>query len=242
MNVLTITNQKGGVGKTTLALHLATLAAMDRSVLLVDVDPQGNATAWTGGVPDSANIRHLFEGQDVTPVRLRGMDVLGADISLASAERRIAYADYYRLRRYLAADTHDLVIIDCPPTLGVFSTAALVAADWFLVPVDASRFAVLGLHDLFDTARDVRGSVEGSRLRCLGIVLHGISNRTKVAKQVQDTLRAEYDARLFTTVVPQATAVPLAITNGATVLQSDPDSKAAMAYRALWAECQERMT
>lgn len=242
MNVLAVANQKGGVGKTTLVIHLAALASETQRVLVVDADPQGNATSWYGGVQDQANVRLLFEGKDVAPrVTGRGVDLLGADISLASVERRTTYADFYRLHRYLARQDYDLVIVDCPPALGIFSTAALIAATWFLVPVDASQFAIMGLRDLFASAREVLNSVDGSTLKCLGIVLNGMASRTRVAQQVQAALKTEYDARLFATVVPEATAVREAVANGQTIFDTAPGSKAARAYQSLWTEAQERM-
>jgi len=242
MRVLAVANQKGGVGKTTLVIHLAALASETAKVLVVDCDPQGNATSWYGGVEDRANVRLLWDGQDVAPQHAKGVDILGSDISLASVERHTTYADFHKLHRYLAQDTtHDLAILDCPPALGIFSTAALIAATVFLVPVDASQFAVLGLRDLFATAREILHSVDGSTLRCLGIVANGMANRTRVAKQVQGALRDEYEARLFGTVIPEATAVREAVANGQTVFQAAPNSKAAQAYKALWAEITERM-
>jgi chromosome partitioning protein len=206
--VIAIANAKGGCGKTTTALHLAVaFAEQGISVLAVDMDPQGTLTRQLGitarGAPTVKEV--LLAGmtlpEAVVAARLR-LDVLGADLRLASADLDLATAvgGDTRLRRALRNAAYDLVLIDCPPAIGKLTVNALVAADAFLVPLDPSQYALEGLDMLQPTVQAVRENYSPD-LAFLGPVLVLAEPRTIVTKLVREQLETEWGALVFHTVV-----------------------------------------
>jgi chromosome partitioning protein len=181
--ILAVANQKGGVGKTTIAFSLAKMSAVERETLAIDLDPQGNLTScFTESLPDSANVKLLWDkdkdgnpidGQ-LTPVPLaKNFSLVGADISLSFWETGGGAAAYFKLSGWLKRrkEADSWTIIDCPPNLGIFSINAFIAADYVLIPVDASKFCIQGLDALFRSMKEVNRELrQDGGLKVAGIL------------------------------------------------------------------------
>ncbi|MDO9066635.1 MAG: AAA family ATPase [Chloroflexota bacterium] len=242
--ILAITNQKGGVGKTTTAINLAAcLVERGKRVLLVDTDPQANASSGLGF--DKANIRRsvydaLINGMPLEQVVLLtnrvGLDLApaagalaGAEVELVSMSRR-----EYRLEQALAPlrSRYDYVLLDCPPSLGLLTLNALVAADGVLVPIQCEYLSLEGLSRLIDTVRLVRESLN-PRLRLAGIVMTMFDPRTNLSTQVVQDVAKHFPKEIFKTIVPRSIRLSEAPSYGRTILEYDAGSRGAQAYRAL---------
>ena len=238
--ILAIANQKGGVGKTTTAINLATaLAAIDKEVLLVDLDPQGNATTGVGLDPreQTASIYDVIIGQAhlldaVRPTAVpklslvpSSVDLSGAELELAPLPRREAH-----LRRALdgQAGTWDYVLIDCPPALGLLTLNALVAADAVLVPLQAEYYALEGLSHLLRTLKGVKRALN-PRLDLHGVVITMFDRRNNLCQMVAQDVRSHLGDRVYETIIPRNVKVSEAPSHGKPVLIYDlrcPGSKA----------------
>ena len=238
--ILAIANQKGGVGKTTTAINLATaLAAIEKEVLLVDLDPQGNATTGVGLDPreQTASIYDVIIGQAhlldaVRPTAVpklslvpSSVDLSGAELELAPLPRREAH-----LRRALdgQAGTWDYVLIDCPPALGLLTLNALVAADAVLVPLQAEYYALEGLSHLLRTLKGVKRALN-PRLDLHGVVITMFDRRNNLCQMVAQDVRSHLGDRVYETIIPRNVKVSEAPSHGKPVLLYDlrcPGSKA----------------
>jgi chromosome partitioning protein len=239
--ILAVTNQKGGVGKTTSAVNLAaSLAHLGKRVLLVDLDPQGNAT--TGSGVDKQKLAHTVyhlllreQGVDAVRIRPRGIeyDVLPANRDMAGAEVELVQAEAreYRLQQALAgtAGQYDFVLIDCPPALNLLTVNALTAANAVIIPMQCEYFAIEGLADLVNTIKKIKARLNP------GLVIDGVlrvmfDNRNTLAQHVSDQLKAHFGAKVFDTVVPRNVRLAEAPSHGLSALQYDRGSKGAQAY------------
>jgi len=243
-HVYAIANQKGGVGKTTTAVNLAaSLAAAEKRTLLVDMDPQGNATSGVG-IDKSLLVSTIYQAiigqEEVTDlIRTTALpqlqvlpatpDLIGAEIELVDAERR-----EQRLRHALVplAQDYDYILIDCPPSLGLLTINALTAADSVLIPLQCEYYAMEGLGQLLNTVSLIQRDLN-PRLQINRILLTMFDARNNLSHQVSDEIRSHFNGQLFTTVVPRNVRLSEAPSHGMPVLLYDIGSRGATAYLEL---------
>jgi chromosome partitioning protein len=248
--IVVIANQKGGVAKTTTAVNLgAGLALRGHRVLLVDLDPQSNATTGVGleRGGDRATTYELLTGEAVLadaaiPTKVRGLDCVPASIDLAGAEIELAgaMAREGKLTGALAGagNSYDIVFVDCPPSLGLLTLNALVAAQDLFVPVQCEYYALEGLGQLLTTSERVRKALNPT-LRIAGFLLTMYDARTNLSSQVADEVRKHFAELVFKTVIPRSVRLSEAPSFGEPVLTLDPSSRGAVSYRLLAAEVEE---
>ncbi len=245
--ILAVTNQKGGVGKTTTAINLAAgLAMAGRRVLLVDLDPQGNATMGSG--VDKRGVRNsvyqvLLGSEPIASVRQRspsgGYDLIPANRELAGAE--IELVDLpgreARLKNALAPITgdYDYILIDCPPALNLLTVNGLTAAQSVMIPMQCEYYALEGLSDLVQTIKKVRGHLNPS-LEIEGLLRTMYDSRNTLALQVSDQLQRHFGEKVYRTVIPRNVRLAEAPSHGMPAMNFDRQSKGALAYLALAGE------
>jgi chromosome partitioning protein len=245
--ILSIANQKGGVGKTTTTINLAAaLAERGAKVLLVDLDPQGNASTGLGFPPSSRKVttydvlvEEVALSEAVVPTETDRLhicpsssDLSSADIQLVANEKR-SFLLHDSLRDHrLAEFQFDFILIDCPPSLSLLTVNALVASDAVLVPLQAEFFALEGLSQLMLTIREVRRSANPA-LRIEGVVLTMIDGRNRLSQQVESDARKTLGELVFKTTIPRNVRLSEAPSYAQSVLVYDTTSKGAEAYRAL---------
>lgn len=249
--ILAIINQKGGVGKSTTAVNLAAaLGAAGKEVLLVDLDPQGNATSGYG--IDKRDIGQCVYNvllgetpvEDVILAKVgKGVDVLPSTISLAGAEVELVneMARENRLKNALGSlrGRYDYILIDCPPSLGLLTINALVAADKLLIPIQCEFYALEGVTKLLDSMKRVK-SVLNPSLDIYGIVLTMYDSRTNLSKQVVDEVRSFFGDTVFKTLIPRTVKLSEAPSYGQPIIEYAPENKGTEAYNELAQEVIQR--
>lgn len=249
--VFATTNQKGGVGKTTTAINLAaSLAANDLRILVVDSDPQGNATSGLGvnKDPERASTYDLLLAEVppadvVVATSFDGVSIIPADKNLAGANLELVDLPKreFRLRERIAAvrSQFDFVIIDCPPALDLLTLNALMAADAVVVPIQCEFFALEGISELMDTIDRIRESFNHP-LEIAGILLTMYDDRTNLTRQVAADLREFFQDEVFKTIIPRSVKLAEAPSFGKPILSYDPRSKGAESYIQLAKEILDR--
>jgi chromosome partitioning protein len=249
--VFAIINQKGGVGKTTTAINLsASLGALNKKVLLVDLDPQGNATSGIGGMKIDTkgcvydSLLNDVPIEDVMQKNVqKNVDLVPATINLAGAEVELVsiIARESRLKDALkpVKDQYDYVLIDCPPSLGLLTINALTAADSMIIPIQCEYYALEGVSKLIESMKLVKNHTN-PKLEIFGILLTMYDRRTSLCKQVVEEVKKYFGDKVFETVIPRTVKLAEAPSYGQSIIEYMPSNKGSKAYMSLAKEVIKR--
>jgi chromosome partitioning protein len=254
MKFIAIANQKGGVGKTTTAVNLAAaLAEAGHATLLLDLDPQANATSGVGVAADQGgSIYPVMIGQcevsrQIRPTAQERLSIIPSEIDLAGCEIEIARLDnpLHKLKEVLqplrADHGFEYLIMDCPPSLGILMTNSLAAADGLLIPVQSEFYALEGISKILDLIRRLQEQGLNPELRLIGVLLTMFDARTRLSQQVMTELQNHLPDKVFKTIIPRSIRLGEAPSFGQSILQYDPHGIGAHSYRQLAGEFVDRL-
>ncbi len=242
--IISVTNQKGGVGKTTTCVNLASYVAdAGKKVLLIDIDPQGNACASLGVEVEKGknSIYEVLLGEinvkdAIYPSVVRNLDVLPSTVDLAGAEVDLVYVDNREnvLKEALKniKSTYDFIFIDCPPSLGLLTVNALTATDTIIIPIQCEYFPLVGLGQLMNTVRLIKKHLN-PEIEIEGVLLTMKDNRSNLVAQVADEIKKYFETKVYDTYIPRNVRLAESPSHGKPILLYDSRSKGAIAYKAL---------
>lgn len=245
--IIAITNQKGGTGKTTTSINLASyLASYGRKVLLLDLDPQGNASSGIGILPQESdkNLYHVITDQArpqeaVKPTPLQNLEIISSSQDLAAATIELVNLEQreYKLQNALSEfrNKYHYIIIDCPPSLGLLTVNGLVATDEILIPVQCEYYALEGLGQLLNTISLIQESLKPD-LKLMGAVLTMFDKRNRLSYEVAKEVKRHFPGYVFESVIPRNVSLSEAPSYGKPIMHYDPWSKGARAYKQLTQE------
>jgi chromosome partitioning protein len=252
--VISVANQKGGVGKTTTAINVAAcMAQVGKRVLVLDMDPQANATSGLGleKIEGASAYRPLLgEGTLLEKIRATAFDrleIIPSEVDMCGAEVEIARAEDHLkrlaglLRPILNGGRHDFIVIDCPPSLGLLTLNAFAASDYLLIPLQCEYYALEGISMSHKVLNQVRSSGINPRLELLGVIMTMFDARTRLSAQVVDEVREHFGALVFDTVIPRLTRLAEAPSFGKPIIHHDKYSPGAAAYEVLTGEVLKRI-
>ena len=246
MKTIAVANQKGGVGKTTTAVNLSVcLAAKGKRVLLIDLDPQANATSAIGF--ESIEGHSIYQpligaahvAEKILPTRIENLYILPGDLELAGAEIEVARLEDHLVRLRMALEplkedaAFDFIVLDCPPSLGILMTNALAAADELLIPLQCEYFALEGLSKIVRIVEQIQEAGANPGLTIGGILMTMYDGRTNLSQQVEDEVRKHFGDTVFNTMVPRTIRLGEAPSFGKAIIEYDPNGVGAAAYNAL---------
>ncbi len=246
MKVYAMVNQKGGVGKTTSVINLASYLAEKKRVLIIDIDPQANATSGLGFDIDEETptiydvlLQDATAAESITPHSHLAIEVIAGDNNLAGAEIELvnAIGREHRLKEALdsVAEHFDYALIDCPPSLGLLTVNALTAADSVIIPVQCEYLALEGLSQLNDTVQMVRKYLNPT-LEIRGLIMTMYDSRTNLSRQVVEEVRNYFPGKVFRSIIPRNIRLSEAPSHGEAIKEYAPTSSGAVAYKYLAAE------
>lgn len=242
--IIAVTNQKGGVGKTTSCVNLAAyIACAGKKALLIDIDPQGNACSSLGVEveKEQKSIYDVLIGEAdvreaIYPSVMKGLDVIPSTVDLSEAEVNLVYMDNREkvLKEALASvkNNYDYIFIDCPPSLGLLTVNVLTATDTIIIPIQCEFFALVGLSQLMNTVRLVKKQLN-PEIEIEGVLLTMKDNRSNLVSQVSDEIRKYFGAKVYDTYIPRNIRLAESPSHGKPIVMYDNKSKGAQAYKNL---------
>lgn len=252
--VIAVANQKGGVGKTTTSVNVAAcLAAMGQRILLIDLDPQANATSGVGlekregGSAYPALLGEAELTQSIVPTAFDGLSLVPSEVDMCGAEVELSRLEnhLHRLKNALVSVVHsgsyDLILIDCPPALGILTLNVFAATDWLLIPLQCEYYALEGISMINRVIGQLRDSGVNPSLEILGVVMTMFDGRTRLASQVVHEVRQHFGDLVFETLIPRTTRLAEAPSFGKPIIHYDKYSAGASAYEVLAEELMRRV-